>query len=342
MADIGSFVTATLKEQVVPKISDQIILANKLLYSLNKAGRFSYGKGGNGFQIRVRYAESTIGGSTTDWAVQDLQTTQPFTTAEDTYRQYSWKLILSTFQMQRNENAGPTAWMFDMAEQQINEVKQAATTRIGRHSYTGTGTLYTGDVGTPMNGLADIIGSTTNTFMGINRTTTANAYWRPQSATVANFTADSTSIGVSDGLQAMQTLWLACSLGMQKGDDIPDTVATEMSSPDFIITSSTGWNGYFRSLQPQQRYADSTKANPLETLQFNGVPVLWDNFCPSDKMYFINEDTFHVWISPNKLLDVLQEGDAPNPIGKYYIFGTQLQMYSDKPRYNGTLTITAL
>lgn len=342
MPDIGSFVASTIKEQVVPKIADNVILANKLLNQLNQKGRFSYGKGGNGFQIRVRYAESTIGGSTTDWAVQELQTTQPFTTAEDTYRQYAWKLIVSTFQMQRNENAGNTAWMFDMVKQQVNEVKQAATTRIGRHSYTGTGTLYTGDVGTPMNGLADCIGSTTNTFMGINRTTSSNAYWRPQALTVANFTADSTSIGVTDGLQAMQTLWLSCSLGTQKGDDIPDTVAVDMASPDFIITSSTGWNGYFRSLQPQQRYVDAAKANPLETLQFNGVPVIWDNFCPSTAMYFIYAPSFYVWVSPDKLLDTLQEGDAPNPIGKYFIFGTQLQMFCDKPRNNGLLTITAL
>jgi hypothetical protein len=340
MPDIGAFYTATIKRQILPKIEDAVIERNELLKFLKDKKCISYGNGGDGFQFRVRNGESTIGGSTSDWGVRNFQTTQPFTALTNTYRQYSWSLAVSLFQMQRNQNAGPEAKMFKMLAEQANEVRQAATYRLGYHAYNGNTATTTGDTSTPIDGLADII-ATTNTYSGVDRSVSANAYFRAQSKTVAKFTADTDTTGVNDGVNSMEELWLACCRGKQSGDGIPDSVATEKDEPDGIATTPDILRAYFLSLAPQYRYNDG-KADPNKTLTFHGVPIFWDNVCPSGKMWFLNSRHLNFDVVGDELISVLVERDEPNPPTHIWLVGGQYQFYSTNPRYQGVLNVTAI
>jgi hypothetical protein len=340
---IGGFSALTVSEKIVPLVADQIINCNKLIKKLDSSSMIEYGHGGDGFQLQVRYADSGIGGATSDYAPTQLRTTQPFMNATDTYRQYKWPLFIAAFPAQRNANADKTAKLTDLVKNSVNEVKQSASTRIGRHAYTGTlGSALPGDAGIPINGLDDIM-SQTNTFMGIDRSVAANSWWLAQTGTVANFTADSSSIGQSDGVQAMEALYLLCSQGKQEGDDVPDTVAGDQSNPDYIITSSTVFRGYWTSLSPQQRYSNTTGADTLNSLKFMGVDVVWDNYCAATKMYMINSKTIKMRWCSDSLVDVMMGPmDNVSPLGKMWILGAQGQMLCEAPRFNGVLNVTAL
>lgn len=340
MPDIGAFYTATLKRQIMPQINDAIITRSAILQFLKSKGCMEFGLGGDGFQYRVRNSESSIGGATTDWGTRNFQTTQPFTAINDQYRQYSWPLTVSLFQMQRNENAGPEAKMFKMQAEQINEIRQAATTRISRHAYTGTGTSFTGDNGTPINGLTDIV-SASNTYMSIDRTQTANAYFRAQTDTVATFTADANSIGVNDGVNSMEKMFLSTSLGKQVGNNVPDSVATEKDVPDGVLTTADIWRAFWASLQPQFRYTGDG-ADPAKFVKFNGIDVTWDNLCPSGKMWFLNSRHLAFDVVGSELLTILIERDEANPPVHVYMLGGQYQFYSTNPRYLGLLNVTAI
>lgn len=342
MSSITGFSALTVSRKIIPEVADEIIDCSRGLKFFQSKGRIEYGVGGDGYQMQARYLNSNIGGSTSDFAVSGVQTTSPFTNLTDVYRQYAWKLFLPSFQIDRNKNADQTSKLADLVTNTVNEVKQSASQRLAQTFYTGTATLYTGDVDTPMNGLDDAYG-TSNTFMGIDRSSSANSWFRAQSGSTTTFTADTYSKGVSDGMQGLMSLWVACMHGMQTGNNVPDTVAVDQSNPDGIFTDSNGWQGVWQSYTPQQRFQNTASADTLNDLLFMKTPVMWDNYCPSKTFYFTNSKTGGIYFVPDTMLELMLD-DFPsiNPIGRIWIIGTQAQLYCNKPRYNGKFTFTNL
>ena len=340
MADIGSFFTATLARQIMPSVNDQILARNDLLRYLKEKGCIHYNKGGDGFQMRHRSSASAIGGATGDWGTRNFQTTQPFTATTLPYRQYSWPLAVSLFQMQRNENAGVEAKMFEMAAEQLNEVRQSATARIAQHAYTGHANLLAGDTATPIDGLVDW-SSVGNTYAGVNQALAANAWWRAQVDACTQFTLDSLGIGITDGINTMERVFLACARGKQSGDSIPQDVAVEKDLPDLILTTSAMHRGYFMSLFPQFRYTEAS-ADSDKDLTFHGIKVTWDEICPALTMFFLNSRHLFFDVVGKQLLTVLLERDEPNPPLHIWLLGGQFQFYCRSPRHQGIMTATSI
>lgn len=341
MSSLTGFSKLTVSTKIIPEVADQIIDCSRGLQFLEKKGRIEYGMGGDGYQMQTRYANSNIGGATSDFAISNASTTQPFQNLTDNYKQYAWKLFLPSFQIARNKNADQTAKLADLVTNSVNEVKQSASQRLAQVFYTGTGTAYTGDVDTNMNGLADSIGSTSNTFMGIARS--SNTWFQPQSGSTTTFTADTYSKGVTDGMQGLMTLWVSCMHGTQSGNDVPADVATAQSAPDGILTDSNGWQGVWQSYTPQQRFQNVQKADALNDLMFMGTPIMWDNYATSKAFWFIRSDSMGVYFVPDDMLELMID-DLPvmNPIGRVWIIGTQAQSWCNKPRYNGKFSFTNL
>lgn len=339
MADIGSFFTSTVVRRLIPKVSDLILTRNELLKYLKKSKCIHFGKGGDGFDYRVRSTRSTIGGSTSDWGTRTFATTQPWVKLTGAYCQYTWNLAVSLLQMHRNQNADDTSKMFNMVAEQLNELRQSATYQLAQHAYTGKTVTYAGDKSTPIDGLDDII-SATNTYGGVDRSVAAGAYLRAQVNTVAKFTADTDGIGVNDGLQSMDLTWMSCSKGKQVGDSIPTDVAVEKDAPDSILCDAASFRAYKWSLMPQYRYT-ADAANPEKELAYATASITWDEVCAAYKMYFLNRNHLSLDIIGQELLKILVERDEPNPVCHIWVLGTQAQFYSREPRYLGLLNITA-
>ena len=305
---------------------------------LKDNGRIRFNKGGDGFDFRVRSSESAIGGSTTDWGERDAATTNTFIKVSDDYRQYTWRLVFSKFQEQRNRNAGPEAKMFEMAAEQLNEVKQSATDRINAHMYNNT--TLTGDNGTNINGLEQIIDDN-NTYLSIDRTVGANAFWKAQVRTVAsaNFTSDTDSDGTKDGEEALNLLWTDCSKGLQSGQGISPTSAVTKDTPNCLITDSTGFNLYMRLFRGEYRFTDRS-ADPEKVLTFHGIPVKWDAFSSASRFWLINTRHLQIDVVGPQILEMLVEEDKGSPVAKIITLGGQLAMYSKNPRYLGVLQLT--
>lgn len=337
MTDIGAFYTATIARQL-PGINDAIINDCVVLDYLKSKGRVQYSKGGDGIDFRVRYAQSTIGGSTTDWGEGAAATTNPFKTLTVDYRQYAWRLMVSNFQKQRNVNAGSESKLFDMVMEQLNEVQQEAQNRIATHSYGDGSTESTGDDGTPMSGLEEIVDDD-NTYAGQARS--GNTWWQAQTEdqAAATFTSDSDSDGTADGLQTMQTLWRACSKGAGKGDGVSKDLAVKKDKPDMILTTSTGFGYFERCLQGQYMFT-SDKADIEKELSFMGAPVKWDPFCTASRFYFLNSKYLKFDCCDSQMIKILQEQDIASPLAHIWVLGGQHQLYSTNPRYLGSLRLT--
>lgn len=285
----------------------------------------------------MRISESTIGGSTSDWGTRSSQTTQPFQKVGLDYAQYSWTLLHSSFQEKRNKNAGSFK-MFDMAMEQLNEVKQSANSRIHKHAYGDGSTLSTGDVGTPMLGLEAIIDDD-NTYAGIARGTYSWMQANVDTTASADFTADDDGDGEANGIKAMKVLWLACCAGKEGGKGIATDLATVEDEPDYTVCSDTQWLQYGRCLVAQRMYT-SASADPQQQLAFMGKPIYRDSKCTASRFYFINNEYLQLDCVHEQLLNLLCTKELSSPYGVERTIGGQMQMYSRNPRYLGSLQLT--
>lgn len=122
---------------------------------------------------------------------------------------------------------------------------------------------------------ADDIGSlvstidATSTIGDINSTN--NSWWQAAVTTGGSF--------ATQGLSDMRTLW--------------NTLAQRnpVGGTGLIITTSTVYEFYEGTLQPQQRFTGSVSANgSFENLLFKTAPVTFDAAANSGVMYFLNAD----------------------------------------------------
>jgi len=52
-------------------------------------------------------------------------------------------------------------------------------------------------------------------------------------------------------------------------------------------------------LQPQQRFTDEKTADAgFQNVMFQGLPVIVDSHCPSDHLFFLNENYLTLWYHP--------------------------------------------
>ena len=340
MSDVSAFYTATIARQL-KGLSDAVITRSELLNWMKKKGRIRYGLGGDTIKARIYSSEPAVGGATSVWGTRSAQTISPFTTVEFNYRQYDWAIVMSDFEMQRNANAGPEAQMFKMFAESMNAVRQSATGRLSRHAYRGNAdSANTGDQGTPIDGLADIVDNTSNnTYAGIARSG-STTYWNNQYGSISNFTLDADGDDVPDGLTAMRDLWLDCSAGKAvDGESIGDTVAVEKETPDAVLTTAAIYLNYNTCLTPQERFSNGNM-DPEKTLTFNGVPIMWDNFCPSGLMYMLNSRHIHLDCCGKNLIEQGKDQDVIDRNAHVWKLISQLQMYSRNPRYHGVLVVS--
>ncbi len=337
MADIGAFYKATISEQI-KELPDAVIQHSKILKYFKDKGCMKMNRGGQDIKGRVRKSESTIGGATNIWGTGSAQTTQPFEEWTANWRQYLWRLMLNDFQNELNSNASAVAKMFDMAKEQINEVRQSATSRLTTHLYGNGSDQSTGDNGTPLSGLEAVM-STSNTYQGIARS--GNTYWQPQIVSCTNPSQDDNSNDLTNLYEKMMELWTACSQGKHpNGNSLSDTVAVDADEPDSIITTATLFRAYWASLEPRQRYS-SAQAGPLKSLQFGTAgEVMWDQYCTAARMYFLNARHFEFWCSGSQLITEKKVVEEHSPLTRIHVLGGQMQLICKNPRYQGAIQTT--
>lgn len=161
-------------------------------------------------------------------------------------------------ELERAQNRGASE-MIDLWEMKINQAKQSTQRKFNTDLYKD-GTQNAAAI----TGLEAIV-ATTGTYAGISRS--GNTFWQ------AGYT-DSTSETITEA--KMLTAFNSVS---QNG----------LEYPDLIITTRAIWETFHGLLQDNVRYEDKEMANlGFRNLTFMGVPVVWDNDCPSGTMYFLN------------------------------------------------------
>lgn len=259
-------ITAVTRRKYIPKLVDNIFDSDPLLKRAKEKGWYQAVDGGTSIFQPLMYAQTTAAGSYSPSATLDTTDNDQFTSAE-----YAWKFYYANVTIlgaDEYKNMGD-AQVLDFVKQKVMAAEMTLKDKIGDGIYSA------GSTATDIGGLRLIV-DTANTVGGISQST--YSWWQAS-------TEDSSTTTLS--LSALQTAFTAASINGEHPTVMPSTRAN--------------YNRLMMLLQPQQRFADSSKASAgFENLLFNGVPFIVSAKCPANHIFLLNEKYLHLYYHPQR------------------------------------------
>lgn len=178
-----------------------------------------------------------------------------------------------------------------------------------------------GSYGNAIDGVSKIV-STTGTYLGINRGTAGNEFWKAQS--LANG-------GTNRPIQ------------LELMQEMLDTIETNSpGATNLIVTSHAIWRKLADILVADKRHEGTRMKLDgwCEALDFRGVPVVRDKHAPANKMWFFDARTWTIYQDSeggfidedNQILRMVSGEDAFEAAWRRY-----LQLVCHDPASNGVL-----
>lgn len=274
--------------------ADNVTQHNALLRAIDDSG--NYMDGGTQMQEIVEFApnvntNSYSGSDTLGTASQDVLTTAVFP-----LKQYSAQVIFTG--LDELQNMGKER-MVPLVASRVENAFHSLENRLNQDLYTDG----TGNGGKNITGLLAAVPVTnTNTYGGINRATSTNAFWQNY---VFGASANGSGVAtVANGL--MIPYWNTIVPNVTRGKD----------KPTVIISSITNYAIFEAGLQNIQRIMSADKASAGFTgLDYHGIPVEFDSVAsgiPSAYTYFLNTDFIDFRVHRDRNLVELEDKSSVN------------------------------
>lgn len=255
----------TTFQKMSKKLTDNIFYGQPLFAMMMENGRKKTEQGGLGYNERLMYGQNTTFKGTTEFGVIDTTPQQGMTVARYTWSQYTGSLIMSEMEIAQNRGDSQiSSLMQDRSEQLVMSAKEKFNVDL-------FGSANGSDIA--INGLQAFVSTTptTGTVGGIDRSDSANSWWRNNATTSAGSF-------VATGVDKMRTMYNNCS---QDGSD----------APDVIITTQTVYEAYEKTGQTIQRTTNQKMLDlGFQNFEYKGAAMFYDTQCTSGYMYFLNTD----------------------------------------------------
>ena len=231
----------------------------------NEAGRKRSVNGGVSIVEHLLHKKQTDGGF---FLGRDpLNTTQGENAILCEYRwQNAYEPIQITFDDEM-DNSGDEAKLIDLAGVRMKQAELAIKDRLGQAlvtSVAGANNLI------PLSTLVNT--GTLGTVAGGTDT-----FWQSTLTTSGAF--------ATQGLTDMQTLYSTLSS------------SSMMDTPTHAITTRTVWNRFYATRLPLERLMNtSTGSAGFQNITFNGIPVIWDQYCDSGVLYMLNSNYWNLTV----------------------------------------------
>lgn len=201
------------------------------------------------------------------------------------------------YNAQEEANVGNKAKIIDFVNALIDRAQKSAKTAFALE-------MWQGGTGEHLHGLPAIL-SASNTYMGKDRSTAANAYWRaktgasftitwPDGTTQATVACNTATTLEMEGAESLTTLY----------DDLTDNGGTD--GPDFGITGPALYRRLIilaRDLGIEYKSEKMMEIGFPDHLAFRGAPIVWDRNCGAvagtpDATTFIFLNSNHLVLRP--------------------------------------------
>jgi hypothetical protein len=297
--------TTTLHNYLSKDLADNIFGALVLTKFLMANGRKKPCSGGDFLVEPLLYGKNTTVNSYDGYDPIDTTPQTGITAA-----QFNWKLLAGSVTFSRVEalKNNSKEKIIDLLEQKVTQLEESLRDEFNIEAFSDG----TGNSGKDVTGLQAII-DTDNTFAGINRTT--YTWWAAK--------REDTAEALNE--PRMRTMFYDCSKNLTK--------------PAIIITTQALFEKYISLVQPSLRLPNTKMADlGFQNVEYMGVPVVFDEACPSGWMMFLNDKYLRLRVHPEADFKVTEKKEPANQL----VFTQQVywlgNLTVNNSRFQGALT----
>jgi hypothetical protein len=251
-------------------IADNVTAHNAVLNWINKSGNIVEFNGGTVINEAFSFAENGNGGSYSGYDYLPVAAQDVISGAQFQVAQYAVPVTFSG--REQLINAGK-AQIIDLIEARVTVAENTMNNLLNRHIYLDG----TGNNGKNITGLAAAMPlAPTNTYGGIDRSATANSFWKNK-----KYQASVDGAGVATSATILSQ-WNTFITSVTRGSD----------RPDVIICGPAVFAVFEAALQAMQHiYSAEDASAGFRTLSYQGIPVVFDTTAggiATTDAYFVN------------------------------------------------------
>lgn len=264
--NLGVILSTTLKKYR-KTLTDNIHKSNAVFLQLKENGGIKTEDGGERIVEPLMYGKNTTAGSYDGYEQLDTTPQTGIDAAEFNWKQNSVSISISG--KEERQNAG-TSRIVNLLDAKIKQAEMSLMEELSRQLFSDG----TGNSSKDLTGLEAMVAAS-GTYGGIN---SANHTWWAASVDTASEAL---------GLAKMRTAYNNASIG---GRDVPTLIVTTQTlyeSHEALFTNvaiSGGGSHFSTASAGTKKMVDGG----FQTQEFKGVPIVWDEQCPSGTMYFLN------------------------------------------------------
>jgi hypothetical protein len=226
---------------------------------------------------------------------------------------YQWKqaaIFVPMSGIEEAKNSGDSA-VINLLQTKINNAEMTAAEEFETMLFNSDGS---GNGGKDWGGLPALIG-TTNSAGGISGA--LNTWWQ-------SYVDDAGGSDTALNLKDMAKAYNSVSYGVDKCD--------------YMVTTQELYEAYEQLLLPQQRFTDPTTGKAgFDNLVHKAGTVVWSDFVPEKKMYFLNSNHLKLTVLSNKWMDFRGFIEPYDVDAKYALILSYGTFATDGRRYLGVL-----
>jgi hypothetical protein len=310
---IGDLV-ATTARNYSSTFEDNVTNHNAFARRLKQRGNIEYGVSGRTIAELVLYGTN----NSAQW-YDGYDTFTPPTTGQEVIdaAEFPWRqfgVFVSISGKEQRMNRGEEG-RIRLIRARIKQAEAVAMNSFAASLFSD-GTAFSGK---QLQGLLAAVpdNPNTGTYGGIDRSLTANAFWRSRvSAAVATTSANITT--------RMNNMWLQTVRGS-------DAV-------DLIVAGDTMYQHYEESLQSIQRVASPELADAgFTAIRYKGADVVYDNNCGANRMYFLNTDNLFIRAATSELFETESARKIANADYEIVPMFAQLNLATNRAAAHGVI-----
>lgn len=259
------------------KLVENVLGQNALFWQMKERDFLGSEQGGKSIVHPIMYGTNSTVKSYSGYDLLDVTPQGGFTSMELAWKYLSVSISISG--QEEFENTGDKVRIFNLLDGKIRQAELSLKLALNAQLY-GDGTGNSGKNVTGL-GLAVQSGAAWSTYGGIDSSASLGSFWRNQwiDFTGAGNTNFGTAAGTStQGIKAMRTMYNNCTRGN--------------SRPSIIVTTQALMEAYEANIEGSKLRLTDTKLGEagFANLTYKDVPIIFDQDCPSNTMFFLNAD----------------------------------------------------
>lgn len=271
MSNFTDLVVTTLRNWG-PTLADNVTAHSPVLARLKELDGITKEDGGVALEEDIMYAENGTFKWYSGYELLDVSDSEVLTAALYDWKQANANIVLSGLEIRNN--AGSKTKKHNLLKAKMLNGEITMKNNVAKSIFSDG----TGSGGKELTGLQALVSDSpaTSTVGGISAAD--NAFWRNQAYSFQS------EASVSSGLPTAAQMLAAMEEMMLR-------VTRNSDQPDLIVASADYYSLYKQSATTIKRITEGRVKigdASFRAVEFEGVPVVFDSFCPAQHMYFLN------------------------------------------------------